>query len=133
MKYLFLFFIFYSTDCVFGQGTNSCDSIKNIVDTRATYKNGSGDILSFFTKNVRPVIDSLYANENRYITKLKMQLVVDNNGKIISAHPMTIDIPVRYRKRIQEVFMTMETWKPAIYKGENVCSKMIIPFYIDWK
>lgn len=133
MKYIFLFSLFCSSTYLHGQTSNNCDSIKNIVDTSATYKNGSTDILAFFTKNIRPIIDSLYSNDNRYITKLKMQLVIDNTGKLISAYPMTIDIPVRYRKRIQIAFMTMELWKPAVYRSEKVCSKIIIPFYIDWK
>lgn len=110
-----------------------CDKIIKEPDTVATYKNGFNDILDFFSKNIKPIIDSCYINDNRMVSNLHMYLVIDANGKVIIARVTRPDLPLSCRTPIQNGFLQMDTWTPARDKGLNVCSDMKIPIHINWK
>jgi len=134
MKIVLIIIVAFSlTTHSFGQTINSCDKIVKEPDTIATYKNGFKDILTFFSKNIRPIIDSCYINDNRMISNLHIYLVINENGKVITAIITRPDLPPSCRTPIQNGFLQMETWTPAKYKGLNVCSDTKIPIHIDWK
>lgn len=118
---------------LFGQSFANCSQIVHQPDSVAVYKNGMKDVLNFFSKNITPSIDSCYQNEGRLISNLQVQLTIDSTGKVIAAHVLRPDLPLACRTPIQQGFLLMDRWKPAVHKGVNVCSSIRFPIRINWK
>lgn len=116
------------------QTNTACDSIHFHPDTVASYKKDAGDILDFVRQQLEPVLQECYVKEGRLISKLNMQLTIDNSGKVIAAYVIRPDLPLTCRNRIREAFLKMDPWKPAKQKGINVCSDVRVPIAcIKWQ
>lgn len=122
-----------SLNSLFGQSFDNCKQIVHQPDSVAIYKSGMKDVLDFFSKNVTPSIDSCYQNEGRLISNLQMQLTIDSTGQVIAAYVLRPDLPLACRNPIQQKFLLMDRWKPAVHKGVNVCSSVRFPVRINWK
>lgn len=101
----------------------SPETIVDFPDVEAVYGNGTTDLGSFFSDNLKYPPKAL---KNQISGKVYLSFIVELDGSVSnvkierSAHPLLDEEAARVLKLLKD-------WKPAIYKGQNIRSRCRIP------
>ena len=107
------------------KGAAVCDTIYTLPDKKAKFEGGTSAIYNFFKAN------SQYSDElvnMNFTRRLTLQLLVDENGKVVKSEVLS-SISPEYDKDALEVVTKFPDLVPATVNGRNVCSYLIIPLF----
>lgn len=115
-----LFWAFLST--VQGQEYQGCNTLSRSVDKAPAYPGGTVALARYMQKELMPVVNECYVKDSVMITRLEMELMIDQKGQVLEVAFSGVSLPTACRERLRQRLLLMKGWDPARRKGVAVCS-----------
>jgi hypothetical protein len=123
-----------------GQAMDCCDTIYSNPVTAPTYKDGEAGLMKYIRNSLLTVYNDCYVLEGDVITRQAISLTIDCNGKVREVEFVRTNLIGKTelselcRGRLKRELLKMNGWTAAQLRGQNICSKFLIPIScILWK
>jgi hypothetical protein len=87
------------------------------------FKGGTPGMMSYFNKEIVPIISRQTKNTANLPASLKIILTIDKKGEVIDVLFITTRIEENCKSAITNKLLKMKGWKPAKFNGEAIVAK----------
>jgi hypothetical protein len=101
-------------------------SIYSIVTEAPKYRTGNSDLMKFMGEEVTPIVGKYDREGGSMTTRLAMDLVIDNKGKVIDVTFPKNELTEFCRAEIKKKLFTMNGWTAGKMEGKSVCSHLVV-------